>query len=30
METLADKLTHEEFYAVAILLSKTGTGLKDI
>ena len=29
METLAGKLTQDEFYAVAILLARTGTGVKD-
>ena len=29
METLAGKLTQDEFYAVAALLARTGTGVKD-
>lgn len=29
METLASKLTQDEFYVVAILLARTGTGVKD-
>ena len=29
METLAGKLTQDEFYVVAILLARTGTGVKD-
>ena len=29
METLAGKLSQDEFYMVAILLAKTGTGIRD-
>ena len=29
METLAGKLTQDEFYTVAILLARTNTGVKD-
>ena len=29
METLAGKLTQDEFYTVAILLARTGTGIRD-
>ena len=29
METLAGKLTQEEFYTVATLLARTGTGVRD-
>ena len=29
METLANKLTQQEFFVVAVLLARTGTGIKD-